>query len=385
MTRAAPVPTILLIANSAWNLAHFRAPLIRDLVAMGVRLVALVPFDGAESRLRDMGVKPIAIDMDRGGLSPAADLKLLRAYRRAFAAIRPDAILAFTIKPNIWGSIAARGAKVPVINNVSGLGTAFIGRPALKSIVSRLYRFAFARSATVFFQNEEDRDQFVRERLVRPEIAALLPGSGIDLDHFPVTPQRQDKDCRFLFMGRLLKDKGLTELAEASRMLKAEGLQFEVVLVGGEDPANRSAVPLSQVESWQADGVIRWLGHRDDVRTALADCDCLVLPSYREGMPRSVLEASASGRPVIATNVPGCRQAVDDGVTGLLCEPRDAASLADAMRNMMAMRPQDRAAMGLRGRRKMEAEFSDAEVVRIYRDAIGSAIGAALVGGVMCR
>lgn len=380
MTSHAPAPTILLIANSAWNLAHFRAPLIHDLAASGARLVALVPFDGAESRLRDMNVQPIAIDMDRGGLSPAADLSLLRSYRRAFAAIRPDVILAFTIKPNIWGSIAARSAKVPVINNVSGLGTAFIDRPLLKSIVSRLYRFAFAHSATVFFQNEEDRDQFVGERLVRPELAALIPGSGIDLDHFQVTPQRQDNACRFLFIGRLLKDKGLKELAEASHLLKAEGLQFEVMLVGGEDPANRSAVPLPQIEAWQEHGLIRWLGHRDDVRPALADCDCLILPSYREGMPRSVLEASASGRPVIATNVPGCRQAVDDGITGLLCEPRNALSLADAMRRVMAMSPQDRAKMGLRGRRKMEEQFSHAEVVRTYRDAMASALGARLKG-----
>lgn len=374
MTDVLPAPTIMFLANSAWNLAHFRAPLIDDLARSGARQIAVAPADESEQRLRDAGVEFVQIRLDRGGLSPLANLALMRDYRRVIAAHRPDVVLAFTVKPNIWGSLAASSLGVPVINNVSGLGTAFIGRPFLKSVVARLYRLAFARSARVFFQNEDDRDQFVREAIVGIGKADLLPGSGVDLAHFAMAPPRQSAPCRLLFIGRLLKDKGLEELAEASGMLKTEGLDFEVAVLGGEDPDNRSAVAPARLQQWQRDGLITLIGRRDDVRPELANCDCLVLPSYREGMPRSVLEASAMGRPVIATDVPGCRQAVDDGVTGYLCRPRNAASLADAMRRMIAAGPERRAEMGRCGREKMERQFSQDRVVELYREAIADAL-----------
>lgn len=374
MTNATPSPTVMFLANSAWNLAHFRAPLIDDLARSGARLVAVAPPDGSEKQLRDAGVEFAPIRLDRRGLSPLANLTLLRDYRRAIAAYRPDVVLAFTVKPNIWGSMAASTLGVPVINNVSGLGTAFIGRPLLKSVVARLYRLAFARSARVFFQNEDDREQFVRDAIVEIGQTGLLPGSGIDLVHFPMSPPRRSAPCRFLFIGRLLRDKGLEEIAEASRMLKADELDFEVALLGGDDPDNRSAIAPDRLQRWQRDGLVTLIGRRDDVRPDLADCDCLVLPSYREGMPRSVLEASAMGRPVIATDVPGCRQAVDDGVTGYLCRPRSAASLADAMRRMMTVGPKKREEMGRRGRVKMERQFSKELVVEQYREAIADAL-----------
>nr|WP_294850412.1 glycosyltransferase family 4 protein [uncultured Sphingomonas sp.] len=365
---------IAFLANSSWNLVHFREPLIADFVASGASVVAIAPADGRESKLRELGAGFARIDIDRSGLSPFADLRLLLSFRRVLQEVRPDVALAFTVKPNVWGSLAAASLGIPIINNVSGLGTAFIGRPLLRSIVSALYRLAFRKSAAVFFQNEEDRDQFLKDRLARPQQVALLPGSGVDLAHYQPDARATGRPFRFLFVGRLLRDKGLVELAEAASILKGMGHQIELVAVGAEDLDNRSAIETDMLADWARDGLIKFLGHQDDIRLELAACDCLVLPSYREGMPRSILEASASARPVIATDVPGCRQAVDDGVTGYLCEPRNPQSLAAAMMRMMDLTPAQRVEMGENGRKRMEQMFSQERVVTLYRSAIADIV-----------
>lgn len=376
--------TVVFLANASWNLAHFREPLIRDQLASGANVIAIAPFDGSEERLRGMGVRVIDVTIDRGGLSPLADVALWREYRRLFRQLRPDAIFAFTIKPNIWGGLAARALGLPIINNVSGLGTAFINRPLLKSLVSRLYKSAFRQSSCVFFQNEDDRTQFVDDGLVEASRTGLLPGSGVDLQRFAVSPPRNASPFRFVFVGRLLRDKGLVELAEAAQLLRQQGQSFTINAVGGEDADNRSAIAKAQLDAWSAQGFIKFLGPRDDVRGAIADSDCLVLPSYREGLPRAILEASAMARPVIATDVPGCRQAVDDGVTGLLCQSRNTADLARAMQQMMDLKPNARVAMGMNGRAKMEREFSQERVVELYSTAL-SRILKSREDGRLCR
>lgn len=368
---------VALLANTAWNLAHFREPLIRDLVRRGFSVFAIAPFDGSERKLVEMGAQPINISMERGGLSPWADLMLLRSYRRIFRDVVPDIVLSFTIKPNVWGNLAIGGSQIPVINNVSGLGTAFIDRPLLKWFVSSLYRRAFRRSSRVFFQNAEDVEAFVEAGLVTSAQAALLAGSGVDLGRFAVSSSPPTDTFCFLFVGRLLRDKGLNELAMASRMLKQEGRIFTVRIVGPRDPENRSAIPVGQLEAWEREELLTFVGALDDVRHEIAGCDCLVLPSYREGLPRTVLEASAMGRPIIATDVPGCRQAVQHGVTGLLCRAYDAAELAKAMKEMMDLDRGARVSMGMKGRVFMEQHFSQDRVVELYREAIANVMVAA--------
>ena len=366
---------IVLSINAAWNIVNFRAGLIAALRAEGHELAALAPRDAHVARLEAMGVRFVPLAMDRKGTSPAADALLFLRYYAALRRIRPGLFLGWTAKPNVYGSLAAHALGIPVINNVSGLGTAFIREGLLTRIVKRLYRIALARSHAVFFQNEEDLDAFVAEGLVARAKARLLPGSGIDLVRFAPVPRDRQGGVAFLLVARLLRDKGVGEYVEAARMLKKERPELSFRLLGFLDPGNRSAVSRAELDAWIAEGVIEYLGEADDVRPHLAAADCIVLPSYREGMPRTLLEGAATGLPMVATDVPGCRQLVADGVDGFLCAPGDAASLAGAMRKMADLSPGERAAMGRAARAKVEAEYDERIVVGRYLEAIGETLG----------
>jgi glycosyltransferase involved in cell wall biosynthesis len=370
-----PSKTVLISINASWNIVNFRQGLIRGLQAQGYRVVALAPRDAWSERFAELGVEYHSIEMDKKGVSPRRDLLLLGRYYRLLKALRPDVFLGYTAKPNVYGSMAAQALGIPVINNVSGLGTAFIRQGLLTRIVSGLYRTAFRRSHTIFFQNDEDRALFVRNRLVAEAKAKLLPGSGIDLDRFRPVSEPRDAGAPFTFLliARLLWDKGVGEYVEAARLVRQErpGTRFQ--LLGFLDVENRTAVPRTEVESWAAEGLIDYLGPSDDVRPAIAGADCVVLPSYREGLPRTLLEAAAMARPLITTDVPGCRQVVDEGMNGFLCDVRSARSLADAMLRMIGLSPDERAAMGAAGREKMEREYDEKLVVARYLDAIADA------------
>lgn len=369
--------TAVISINSTWNVVNFRAGLIRGLQQHGFDVVALTPDDEYVGRLGEMGVRHVPIDIDKQGVSPRRDLRLIAAYWRALRRVKPTIYLGYTAKPNIYGSLAAHALGIPVINNVSGLGTAFIKRGLLTRIVSTLYRLAFARSATIFFQNGDDRDMFVREDIVRDSATRLLPGSGIDLERFrPELREASEATERFSFLliARLLWDKGVGEYVEAARIVRTECPYARFQLLGFLDVPNRTAVSRSDVEAWVADGLVDYLGASDDVRPHIAAADCVVLPSYREGLPRVLLEGGAMGKPLIATDVPGCRHVVEDGVNGHLCEVRSARSLADAMLKILGAGPEERAAMGRAARAKVEREFGEAVIVDRYLAAIDEAL-----------
>lgn len=374
-----PQKTAVISINASWNVINFRKGLIAGLQRAGYTVVALTPTDAYSSRFQELGVRHVPIPMDSQGVSPAKDFRLLLRYLGALRRLRPAVYLGYTAKPNVYGSLAAHALGVPVVNNVSGLGTAFIRKGLLTSVVSGLYRLAFRRSATVFFQNPEDLELFVGGGLVKGGKAALLPGSGIDLVRFApaAAPLRRGEPFTFLLVARLLWDKGVREYVEAARQVRERdpGVRFQ--LLGFLDVANRTAVPRAEVERWVAEGVIDYLGHADDVRPYLAGADCVVLPSYREGLPRTLLEAAAMAKPLIATDVPGCRHIAEHGVNGYLCAVRDSASLADAMTRMLHLPEAERLALGAAARAKAEAEFDEQRVVERYLDAIERATASA--------
>jgi glycosyltransferase involved in cell wall biosynthesis len=369
-------PTLVISINASWNIVNFRAGLIRRLQQAGYRVVALAPNDRWSDRLGELGVEFHPIEMDRKGLSPARDLGLLWRYRQALRRLRPDAFLGYTAKPNVWGSLAAQSLGIPVINNVSGLGTAFIRGGWLGRLVATLYQLAFRRSATVFFQNAEDRDLFVERRIVSAGRAKLLPGSGIDTERFRPAPARAAgaRPFVFLLVARLLRDKGVGEYVEAARQVRKEAPDTRFRLLGFLDSDNRTAFSRAELEAWVEEGLIDYLGSSDDVRPAIADSDCVVLPSYREGLPRTLLEAAAMGKPLIATDVPGCRQVVRSDVNGLLCRVRDPGSLAAAMIEMLRAPPERRAEWGKAARSIVESEYDERIVVERYLAAIGEAL-----------
>ncbi len=389
---------ILICLNTAWNLLNFRGGLIRALVAQGYEVVAVAPNDSYAPRLAALGCRFVPLPMDNQGTHPGRDAVLLWRFVRLLMRERPDVYLGYTVKPNVYGSLAARFLNITVVNNIAGLGAVFIKQGWLVRVVRKLYSVALARSAKVFFQNDDDRQLFIAGGLVRAEVTALLPGSGIDLARFAVpdvmaSEARQSwsaeyMDChgasaprnddstgfRFLLIARMLWDKGVGEYVEAAKLIHERWPQAECCLLGFVDAQNPTAISAAQMQAWVAQGVVKYLGVSDDVRVEIAAADCIVLPSYREGTPRTLLEAAAMGRPIITTDAVGCREVVDDGINGLLCKVQDANDLADKMAQMLSLSQAQRTEMGLRGRAKMEAEFDEQIVIAKYLDVISELI-----------
>lgn len=362
-------PKIILSINTSWNIVNFRRGLVRALRDRGFEVLALSPDDPYAGRLAELGCHHLPLAMDNKGTNPVRDAGLFLRYLAALRREQPAVFLGWTIKPNVYGSLAAHLLGVPVINNVSGLGTAFLSSGWLNRVVRVLYACAFARSRRVFFQNRDDEALFIESGLLRPDQAGILPGSGVDLQHFaPAPPATRDAGAGpvFLLVARLLWDKGVGEFVEAARLVKARLPNARFQLLGFLDVENRTAVPRSAVDQWGREGIIEYLGHADDVRPFLAAAGCVVLPSYREGTPRSLLEAAAMARPLIATDVSGCREVVDDGINGYLCRPRDAADLADKLLAFSQLPESVRHEMGAQSRFKAEREFSETIVVNAY-------------------
>ena len=373
---------IVICLNTAWNLLNFRAGLIRAMVAAGHDVVAVAPIDAYAPRLQALGCRFVPLPMDNRGTHPVRDGLLLLRFWRLLRRERPDVYLGYTVKPNVYGSLAAHMLGIAVINNIAGLGAVFIQDGWLVRLVRGLYRVALRRSAKVFFQNDDDRQLFIAGALVCRDVADLLPGSGIDLVRFALTPMPARggagaplRKFRFLLIARMLWDKGVGEYVEAARQLRARWPGAECCLLGFVDVQNPSAISRDEMDAWVALGLVNYLGVSDDVRAEIAAADCIVLPSYREGTPRTLLEAAAMGRPIITTDAVGCREVVDDGKNGYLCKVRDAPDLAEKMERMLNLTSEQRQQMSNHGRLKMEREFDEDIVIKKYLDAIGDVCG----------
>lgn len=361
----------MITLNTAWNLINFRSGLIKALVAHGYEVIAIAPFDEYATRLSTLGCRFIPLPMDNKGTNPGRDLLLLARFFDLMRSERPDVFLGYTVKPNIYGSLAAHTLRIPVINNVAGLGTVFIKGGWLNQLVRGLYRIALSHSSKVFFQNDDDRQLFVSGGLVSETVADRLPGSGVDLTKFQPTPLPGRRVVRFLLIARMLWDKGVGQYVEAARLLKQRGIDAECCLLGFLDVQNPAAISRKQMNEWVSEGVVRYLGVSDNVRDEIAQADCVVLPSfYREGTPRTLLEAAAMARPIVTTDSVGCRDVVDDGVNGYLCKPKDASDLADKMERIVRVSPAEREVMGSLGRVKIEREFDEQIVIDKYLSAI---------------
>ena len=363
---------ILISINTAWNLVNFRSGLIRALVANGHEVVALAPPDKYVPQLSELGCRFIALPIDSGGVNPFRDAALLYRYWKILKCEQPDVFLGYTVKPNIYGSIASHALGIPVINNVAGLGSVFIEQGWLTILVRQLYRFALSRSYKVFFQNDDDHSLFVRGGLAPPAISDRVPGSGVDLSRFAFDATiRPSHSFRFILIARMLWEKGVGQYVEAAKILRREGVDAQWCLLGFLDVQNPAAISRQQMDEWVAEGAVDYLGVSDDVRSEILASNCVVLPSYyREGVPRTLLEAAAIGRPIITTDAVGCREVVDDGVNGFLCYPRDVLDLVKQMRRMINLSPSEQADMAYEGRKKVERQFDEQIVISKYLKAI---------------
>ena len=360
--------TIVLSANSAWNVANFRGGLVRELLNAGYRVVVLASSDRHVDRVRALGCEWISLNINAHGLNPVDELRVFARYFQELRRLRPVAFLGFTIKPNIYGSLAARLLRIPVFNNVSGLGATFLRGGWLRFVTKCLYRVAFSSSHRVFFQNEDDQALFVQEGLVHSAQSSLLPGSGVDLVRFSPGSAAgpHGRPMVILMAARMLWDKGVREFVAAVRTLKERGIECDARLLGFVDAANPSAVPREQIAEWQREGVVTYFGEVDDVRPMISDADVVVLPSYREGTPRSLLEALAMGKPVVTTDAPGCRNVVAEGVNGYVVPVRNSVAIADALFRFACLSYDQQIAMGMASREVAELRYDERLVIGAY-------------------
>jgi glycosyltransferase involved in cell wall biosynthesis len=349
---------------------------VRRLRAEGYCVVCIAPEDDYSQKLvADLGCEWLPLRMSNQGSNPIRDAAVIYQFYRYYRRLRPAAVLHFTIKNNVYGTWAARLLGIPAINNVSGLGTAFIRGGLVSAIVRLLYKTSQPFAHRVFCQNEEDFAQLVDSKLVRRQNIELLPGSGVDLERFnPALRTPHTGPFRFLYAGRMLADKGLFELIAAVNAINADGIHCSLWLSGFADVDNISAISHQQLTYWAQQPGIEWLGPTDAIEQIYGAVDCVVLPSYREGMPRSLLEAGAMGLPVVTSNVPGCRNIVNDGYNGLLCEAKSSASLQLAMLNMLRLSDEEREEMGANGRALVTQKYDEHRVVAATLHAVQGAL-----------
>ena len=372
---------LILFANTDWYLYNFRRSLALALMEQGYELLLISPPGPYGEKLRALGLRWEPVPMDRRSLNPLREVRLLAWLVALLRRERPVLVHGFTIKCAVYGSLAARLAGVPArVNAVAGMGYVFTSNDAkarlLRPLVRALMHAALdGRNARLILQNPDDVALFERAGFVDARHIRLIQGSGVDCSRFTARDKLRDptRPWRVLLAARLLWDKGLAEFVEAARQLQAQGRAIEFLLAGDPDPGNPAAVPEATIRDWVDSGVLYWLGHVDDMPALLASVDAVVLPSYREGLPKGLIEAAACALPLVTTDVPGCREVVRDGVDGLLVPPRDGAALANAIARLHDD-PALATRLGLAAREKALAEFDEciviARTIAVYRELL---------------
>ena len=364
--------TIMVVLNTSWNIYNFRLGLIKALQREGYAMIAVAPYDHYSVKLEEEGIEYHNIKINNKGTNPFEEIKLTYDLYKLYKKHLPDIILEYTIKANIYGSFAAKVLGIPVISNISGLGTVFLNDSLSSKIARKLYKVALKIPETVFFQNSIDRALFIDEGLVRTEKSALLPGSGIDVKKFKPLNLFIQKNHRFQFLliARLIKDKGIVEYVDAARILKLKYPEVEFAIVGAYYPGNPTSISRDTMHQWKHEGAIKYIGVSEDIKLVIAGADCIVLPSYREGLSRVLLEAASMEKPIVTTDVPGCREVVNHGKNGYLCKVKDAKDLAKQMEKMLQLTEDKRIIMGRNSRKKVISEFDEKIVIHKYTEAI---------------
>jgi len=360
---------IAIVINTSWNVYNFRLGLLKALQKEGYHIVVVAPKDDYTQKLLDEGFTFKELQLDNDSTNTIRELKLMYQLFQIFKCISPIVVLQYTIKPNIYGTLAASFLSIPTLNNISGLGTVFLSNNFSSLIARGLYWFTQRLAHRVLFQNYEDMRLFVKYFFVRKSKAVRVPGSGVDTEFFAPRDVKVEP-VTFLFIGRLLKDKGIEEYIEAIRIVKKRHKDVKFQIVGTLYPKNPTATSKKQLLSWIKDGLIEYLGHTDDIRTVIANASCIVLPSYREGLSRSLLEAASMAKPLITTDAPGCRDVVEDGKTGYICKVKDAKDLSVKIEKMIQLSEKQRENMGKEGRKKVISEFSEKIIIDKYLQII---------------
>jgi glycosyltransferase involved in cell wall biosynthesis len=366
---------IAFVANTSWSIYKFRLYLIERLLKEGYTIYVLAPRDAYTEKFEQLkGLTFIQLHHFRPkSISPVHDYRLYRELVHHYRTMRPHLIFHYTIKANLYGTRAAARAGIPSISVITGLGYTFSGEGWLQRGVRIGYRRELKKATAVWFLNKDDRQVFTTQNLVPPDKTFLLPGEGVDTGYFfpaPYDPQTQKQTVTYLLIGRLIRHKGIDEFVEAASRLQHQGLPVHCQLLGFFDDENPVAIPRKQLEEWTTRGIITYLGHADDVRPFIEQADCIVLPSYREGMPLSLLEGASMCKALIATDTAGCRDLIEEGVNGYLCPVKDSAGLAGKMAAYYRLPPTEKKQLGIAARDRVLQRYTRETVTAIYLEKI---------------
>ena len=365
------IKKIIIASNTSWSLFNFRLELARNIKKNGYKVIFIAPYDEYSERLsKEFEYHDIYIN--NKGINPIEDIRTIIAFYKIYKEIRPDIVLNFTIKPNIYGTIVCDLLNIRAINNITGLGALFVERNFITKVAKGLYKYSQTKANKIFFQNIDDFKLFTSENLVDQVLCDILPGSGVDTSKFSTVEQEKKSD-RFVFLliARMLWEKGIGEYVEAAKIIQEKYKNVEFQLLGFLNVKNNSAISENQMKEWVSKGLVSYLGVSDNTKEEIAEADCIVLPSfYREGTPRALLEGASMAKPIITTDYVGCRDVVDNGINGYLCKIRSSQDLADKMEMMLNLSEPDRKVMGKKSREKMIRQFDEKIVIDKYLDSI---------------
>lgn len=364
---------IVLVSNTTWSIVNFRINLIKHLIKQKHEVHIVGPTDGYEAEITNLGLPFHSIMLDRKGVNPLKNLAIINALEKIYKSVKPDLIIHYTIKPNIYGSIAANRAKIPSLAIVTGLGFVFINDGMVSKIAKYLYKRAFRHPREVWFLNQEDKQIFIEGNLVNANKTKILPGEGVDMTKFvPKDYSQSNETFIFLYVGRVLIDKGLREYIASAKSILSKHAHVKFQILGNHDKDYPLSLPEDEFTKAKEDNIVEYLGYTNDVPGVMCNADCIVLPSYREGVPLVLLEACSMEIPIVATNVTGCNEVIVDNVNGYICEAKDDQSLTQALTKMHDTSKERRMEMGKAGRTLVEEKFNEEIVFEQFDQFIAS-------------
>jgi len=368
---------VLILANNSIGLYNFRFELIQKLTQEKYEVYFAVPENVNDQKVRlimETGAKYINTPINRRGMNPIEDLKLIILYKKIIKDVNPDIILTYTVKPNIYGSYIANKFRVPVIMNITGIGSS-LSTGKLKLIIKKMYKYGCRKSKIIFFQNKENYSFFLFNNLIDKQKAIIIPGSGVNIEKYkPAERTKKDNIIKFLFIGRLMKEKGIQEYLQVAEKLTEKNSNVEFQILGSYEEEKYKTI----IEQ-NTNKRIKYLGTSNDVRNEISEVDCIVNPSYHEGMSNVLLEGAAMGKPLLASNISGCKEIIDNGANGYLYEPKSSKSLEEAIVKFIDLDEEERKKMGKLSRKKVENEFDRTIVIGEYMKAIESILGEGVI------
>ncbi|MGL5545044.1 MAG: glycosyltransferase family 4 protein [Cetobacterium sp.] len=358
---------IFFTANVLWDIYIFRYGVIKSLIDDGHEVAVIAPFDERINFEKELGIRHIPIELSMRGVNPLKDFKLFLQLNRIYDKENPDIVFHYTIKPNIYGTLAAKIAGIKNIAILTGLGYSFVQGGIVSTIAKGLYKFSLRYSNEVWVLNRDDKETLINQRIVSTEKIFILPGEGVDTEKFSPIERIKNKELIFLMVARAFYDKGIREYVEAAKIINNKGYKVKFCFLGALGGSAANGVDSLKMDEYVKDGVLEYLGHRKDVEAVINASDCIVLPSYREGISKVLMEAASMEKPIIASNVTGCKEIVDDGINGYLVNVKDSIDLADKIEKFIVLPLEKRNIMGKKGREKILKEFDEKIIIEIYR------------------